>query len=92
MSEPGGLAIIGEDTARKVEQNFALLEVDFIAVKGKQQAVKIYGLVGDRGVLHSENFCELNRIHTSMLSKFRNREWTTARELLGQLRNSWATA
>ena len=47
-AEYGVSAVLGETTAARVQDRFALLELDRVAVKGKTEAVTIYGLLEGR--------------------------------------------
>ena len=88
----GVKAVLGEDTAKVVKQEFAMLELDRIAVKGKQQAGKIYGLLGDADVLHDENFKILESAQQAMLADYRDRNWDKALQTLTHLRSLKWTA
>jgi adenylate cyclase len=88
----GVKAIVGEETARRIAHDFALLELDRIAVKGKQQAGKIYGLLGDADVLHDENFKILESAQQAMLADYRDRNWDKALHTLAHLRSLKWTA
>lgn len=83
----GFKAILGEDTAVRVREQFALLELDLIAVKGKQQAVRVFGLVGDIGVRENQRFRELETVQQAMLATYRNRDWAKTLDYLAQLRS-----
>ena len=77
----GVTVVIGEETARRVEGRYALLELDLIAVKGKREAVGIYGLLGDRALLADPDFIKLHRTNENMLAAYRARDWRTAERL-----------
>lgn len=83
----GFKAILGEDTAGRVHEQFALLELDLIAVKGKQEAVRVFGLIGDVSVREDQRFRELETVQQAMLASYRNREWSKTLEHLAQLRS-----
>ncbi len=55
----GGPIIIGSSTAGYVEQSFAMLELDFIRVKGKQEPDVIYTILGSSNLASQERFLEL---------------------------------
>ena len=83
QSRPYGMPIIvGESTHDQVVGDFAFLELDLIAVKGKREAVRIYGLVGDAAEAASEAFQALQREHAQMLEAYRARDWDRAQDLL----------
>lgn len=79
--EYGMSIVIGEETAAKTSDDFALLELDRIAVKGKTEAVTIYGLLGDKAVRNSEEFQTLSRTNSAMLDAYRAQKWDTADRL-----------
>ena len=63
--------LIGETTKEKVE-DFAVLEMDLIQVKGKTQPVRIFTLLGDdEFAANNEEFQTLKPIHDDMLSAYR---------------------
>ena len=64
----------------------ASLELDLIKVKGKEEAVRIFSLVGDAGHREGEHFAALAERHESMLTAYRGQEWAQARQLLAECR------
>jgi len=72
----GVLLIIGPNTAELVRDEYAVTELDCIAVKGKLQGLKIY-TVG----------CETED-HRQFLEFYYSGEWTKALNLLEKLKNS----
>jgi adenylate cyclase len=77
--------IIGEDT-RALVPDFAALELDLVRVKGKQQAVRIYGLLGLPGTEESGDFQRLAAAHERFLIAYRARDWDEARTQLASCR------
>ncbi len=77
--------IIGEDTHRAAA-NWATLELDLIAVKGKQEAVRIYALLGDDTMAQSREFHELKADQEAMLQYYGKQDWAGARAALDRLR------
>lgn len=69
--------IIGEKTAEKVE-DYALLELDRIAVKGRTAATKIYGVIGDAGVQESTEYQLQSKNVKELLNKYRAKQWQGA--------------
>ena len=67
--------IIGARTAEAVKDKFALLEVDFITVKGKTEPEVIYTILGRREVAASSQFARLYEASVKMLESYRRREW-----------------
>ena len=70
--------VLGEDTAAKVADRFALLELDLVAVKGKEEAVRVFTVIGSQAVRDSADFARLHEAHTSMLAAYRSQEWDAA--------------
>lgn len=79
--EYGVSVVVGEETAARAGERFALLELDRIAVKGKSEAVAIYGLMGDGATRASADFLSLNRANAEMLAAYRSRNWSRAERL-----------
>jgi adenylate cyclase len=70
--------VIGEDTAVKVADRFALLELDLVAVKGKEEAVRVYTVIGSQAVHDSADFARLRDAHAEMLAAYRAQDWDSA--------------
>jgi class 3 adenylate cyclase len=73
--------IVGEGT-RNLAPEFAALELDLIAVKGRSEAVKVYGLLGNPDMAEDPAFQELAGQHQEMLAIYRSQRWQEARELM----------
>jgi adenylate cyclase len=70
--------IIGSKTAGAIREKFALLELDFIMVKGKKEPEVIYALAGRQDVMHSPRFQRLRNLTIEMLACYRSRDWDDA--------------
>jgi adenylate cyclase len=70
--------ILGSATAAKVAENFAVLEIDLIRVKGKTEPERIFTLVGDGAVRASAEFQALASSHAEMIARYRARDWDGA--------------
>jgi adenylate cyclase len=79
--------IIGEAT-RKAAPSWAALEIDWIAVKGKEDAESIYALLGDATLAESAEFKRLAARHEAMLGCYRRQDWTGALAALRRCRQS----
>ena len=77
--------IISEETQR-LAPDFAALELDLIAVKGKREAVRIFALLGEAEMAASEAFGALRARHLAMLEAYRGQRWDEARALLDECR------
>jgi class 3 adenylate cyclase/CHASE2 domain-containing sensor protein len=72
--------VIGENTAAKVVDAVAILELDSIKVKGKTQPVRVFALVGDETVLGDPAFLALREENQAMLEAYRRQDWAAARQ------------
>jgi adenylate cyclase len=76
--EYGFPIIVGAKTAMAVKDRLAILELDFIMVKGKQQPEVIYAIAGREDTAQSEGFQRLRNLTIEMLACYRNRDWDGA--------------
>jgi adenylate cyclase len=70
--------IIGSRTAQAAKDRFAILELDFIAVKGKKEPEVVYAIVGRADMAQSERFRRWRELNMTMLSLYRSRDWKGA--------------
>jgi len=80
--EYGFPIIVGSRTARAVKDHFALLELDFIMVKGKNEPEVIYAIAGREDIARSERFQRLRNLTIEMLACYRSRDWDGALEAI----------
>ncbi len=76
--EYGFPIIIGSKTAMAVKDKFAILELDFIMVKGKKEPEVIYAIAGREDTAQSESFQRLRNLTIEMLGCYRTRDWDGA--------------
>ena len=76
--EYGFPIIVGSKTALAVKDQFAILELDFIMVKGKKEPEVIYAIAGRQDVAHSGRFQRLRNLTIEMLACYRSRDWEGA--------------
>ena len=76
--EYGFPIIIGSTTALAVKDRFAILELDFIMVKGKKEPEVIYAIAGREDTAQSGRFQRLRNLTIEMLACYRNRDWDGA--------------
>jgi adenylate cyclase len=76
--EYGFPIIAGSKTALAVKDKFAILELDFIMVKGKKEPEVIYAIVGRQDVAHSDQFQRLRNLTIEILACYRSRDWEGA--------------
>jgi adenylate cyclase len=75
----GTKILLGETTARAVQGSMVLRPVDWVAVKGRAQAVLVHELIGEKGKVSPEvvRACELQR---EALELYRSRRFLEAAE------------
>jgi len=76
--EYGFPIIVGSKTALAVKDKFAILELDFIMVKGKKEPEVIYAIAGREDTAHSGRFQRLRNLTIEMLACYRSHDWEGA--------------
>jgi len=76
--EYGFPIIVGSKTALAVKDSFAILELDFIMVKGKKEPEVIYAIAGRHDTAQSGRFQRLRNLTIEMLACYRSRDWDGA--------------
>ena len=76
--EYGFPIIVGSKTALSVKERFAILELDFIMVKGKKEPEVIYAIAGREDTAQSGGFQRLRNLTIEMLACYRSRDWDGA--------------
>jgi adenylate cyclase len=76
--EYGFPIIAGSRTALAVKDRFAILELDFIMVKGKTEPEVIYAIAGRQDTAQSGRFQRLRNLTIEMLACYRSRDWDGA--------------
>ena len=76
--EYGFPIIAGSKTALAAKDKFAILELDFIMVKGKKEPEVIYAIAGREDTAHSAHFQRLRNLTIEMLACYRSRDWDGA--------------
>ena len=86
--EYGMKIILGEDTAKGLEKEFAIIELDKIAVKGKTEGVTIFTSLGRYEQLHQEMSYYGTCIdqHNKFLDLYRQQHWELSLKWLNDLR------
>ena len=87
--------MVGEDTRNHIS-DMALLELDLIRVKGKENPVRMYALIGDGTMAASEDFKRWQAAHNGFLAAYRAadfgcaaQELKTARDVSGNKMNTY---
>ena len=86
--EYGFPIIVGSKTALAVKDQFAILELDFIMVKGKKEPEVIYAIAGRKDTALSEGFQRLRNLTIEMLACYRSRDWDGALDAIARGRRS----
>jgi class 3 adenylate cyclase len=76
----GTRLLIAQGTKDLVGDGFVTRQLDFVAVKGKDEPVRVYELVGERGAV-GEDALDLSDRFDTALRKYREREFSVARQL-----------
>jgi adenylate cyclase len=76
--EYGFPIIVGSKTAMAAKDKFAILELDFIMVKGKTEPEVIYAIAGREDIAQSARFQRLRNLTIEMLACYRSRDWDGA--------------
>ena len=83
QSKPYGVKIIiGPRTAELVGDEFPIVELDLITVKGKTEPVKIYSIT-------SEKDERASKLHQEFLKAYRKGDWKFARILADKQKKAW---
>ncbi|MEZ5814961.1 MAG: adenylate/guanylate cyclase domain-containing protein [Alphaproteobacteria bacterium] len=82
----GVQTLIGERTAGKIP-GMAVLEMDLLRVKGKQQPVRVYALLGDERLASSAEFSALKKTHGEMIKAYQSGDFKTAQQKLKECRS-----
>jgi adenylate cyclase len=76
--------LIGEDTARMVQDLFLLREIDFVRVKGKEKPLRVYELIGNSGMSLPQQKEEAFQIYAEGLEAYRSQRWDDAINLFNK--------
>lgn len=77
----GTRIMLGESTQKLVADKFVTRLLDFVAVKGKNEATRIYELVGEKGQVDA-NILEFIKTYESAIADYRQQNWDRAEALL----------
>ncbi|EJW21327.1 hypothetical protein IMCC14465_11230 [alpha proteobacterium IMCC14465] len=76
--------LLGAQTAHAAS-DLAMLEIDLIALKGKEEPERIYVLMGDDEKALDEDFISAKALHNRMIEAYQGQNWGLARGLLNRL-------
>jgi len=89
QSKPYGVKlVIGQTTNEQVKDHFFTVELDYIAVKGKKEGIRIFTVIEEEGLLRSKLFTE-RELHNKMLSYYKSRAWDQAIAMCKTLTSSF---
>ncbi|MEM6616941.1 MAG: adenylate/guanylate cyclase domain-containing protein [Pseudomonadota bacterium] len=80
--------IVGDATADAARDGFAIIEIDLIRVKGKQEPEHVHAVLGDHAVRESEWFGRVAEANKALLASYRGRAFESAKEALEALRRA----
>ena len=81
--------VVGEDSV-ELAPDFAYLELDLIRVKGKQNAVRIYTVLGGPDTANTAEYRALKTHHDAMLAAYRAQNWAEAARLIESRPKVWS--
>ncbi|MBL8575746.1 MAG: adenylate/guanylate cyclase domain-containing protein [Mesorhizobium sp.] len=88
QSKPYGVTIIlGDNTAVAVADALAVLEIDLIRVKGKNEPERIHTLLGVEDMAADQRFKALKDANRRLLDGYRAQQWDAAEAAIGEMRD-----
>ena len=82
--EYGSKSIISEEVYKNLSKDFICRELDFIAVKGKTEAVRIYEILQPTEKLTTEKLYDIKKLFETGLSYYRKRKWKHAEKYFSE--------
>ncbi|MEX2311862.1 MAG: adenylate/guanylate cyclase domain-containing protein, partial [Rhodospirillales bacterium] len=79
--------VLGANTRDAVKDRLAVIDLDYIQVKGKTTGTYIYGLMGDGDVLADPKFVKLQRLIFDAQETYRAQQWDDAQEMFDEIRD-----
>jgi len=86
QSKNYGVGIVIGDLTSQGAPDYATLEMDYIAVKGKSEGVRIYCLQGPPELAQTDEFKALADKNGAMIEAYRGQRWREARVLVAECR------
>jgi adenylate cyclase len=78
-----GIGIMISQATRGHVADYAAIEIDLLAVKGRAEAERVYALLGDPALAQDEAFKGFAARHGEMLAAYRAQDWAGAERLAG---------
>jgi adenylate cyclase len=89
QSRDYGVPIIIGEATYKAAPEFAAIEIDLLAVRGKKEPTRVFALLGDHAMAQSEAFKDLCQLHEQFLAAYRAQAWDAAQDLAAQCSAAW---
>ncbi len=87
QSKPYGVPIvIGNQTAQAVSDHMAVIEIDLIRVKGKNEPEHIFALLGDESLAGRDDFAAVQELNARMIEQYRGQKWKSAIKTLDEIK------
>jgi adenylate cyclase len=80
--------VIGAGTEQHAKEKFVTMEIDRIQVKGKTEPETVFTVLGRAELGQDSNFQELRELTASMLTSYRQQDWTRALEKIDLCRKA----
>lgn len=81
----GTRILVGSATVAVVQEEFALLEMDLIRVKGKAEPERIFALMGGAEMRRNAAFVRAVALNDAFLSAYRQQDWGGAEKAMSEL-------
>jgi adenylate cyclase len=86
QSKAYGVTIVMGEETRLLAPEFAAIELDLIAVRGRAEATRIHALLGDQRLAETPAFADFARHHLGMIKAYRAQLWDEAERELARAR------
>ncbi len=86
QSKTYGVTVVIGETTRGAASDFATVELDLIAVKGKAEAVRIHALLGSPLLSEEPYFRHFAEDHAAMIEAYRSQDWEEAEHKIAECR------
>jgi adenylate cyclase len=80
--------VLGSNTALAVKDKYAIIEIDFIRVKGKYEPEIVYAMFGREDLLNSPEFQTPRNLNLELLAAYRSRDWDGATWAIEKIREA----
>ncbi|WP_119420829.1 adenylate/guanylate cyclase domain-containing protein [Desertibaculum subflavum] len=89
QSRDYGVPIVIGEMTRSAAPEFAALEIDLLAVRGKKEPTRVFALLGDEAMAQSQPFQDLRRRHGLFLAAYRAQDWDGAEAHAAACNAAW---